>query len=189
MRSFVRVSTFCTVIAAALSVPPTVDAQSVVEPRSITVTPFLSTSFGTSQDLGSSLGIGAAIGYDMTTRLGFEAEFARVFDVAGDTDNLDYSLTNISGNVLYHFPLRRVTPYAVFGIGWERANVEFDDVVPVDNDVSESTTEVAWNIGGGAKMEINDRFLARADLRRFQANDLAPDHWRLYGGLTFFIKR
>ena len=154
----------------------------------MTVTPFLSTSFGTSNDLGSSLGIGAAIGYDLTRNLGFEAEFGRVFDVAGDDDNLDWSLTNISGSVLYHFDLRRVTPYAAFGIGWERSNPDFENPDPVALVVGPST-EIAWNIGGGAKMELTERILARADLRRFQANDLAPDHWRLYGGLTFWIKR
>ena len=27
----------------------------------------------------------------------------------------------------------------------------------------------------------------RGDLRRFQSNDLAPDYWRLYGGITFIL--
>jgi hypothetical protein len=26
-------------------------------------------------------------------------------------------------------------------------------------------------------------------LRRFEANDAAPDYWRLYGGLSWWIKR
>jgi hypothetical protein len=30
---------------------------------------------------------------------------------------------------------------------------------------------------------------ARADLRRFQANDAAPDYWRVYGGVTFLLRR
>lgn len=189
MRSFVRLGTFCTVMGVGtLLTAGTASAQSAAEPNTVTVTPFLSMSFGTSQDLGSSLGIGAGIGYDLTTRLGFEAEFARVFDVAGDDENLDYKLTNISANVLYYFPLRRVTPYATFGIGWERANPDFEVIDPVALVIG-SSTEVAWNIGGGVKAEINERFQARGDLRRFQANDLAPDHWRLYGGLTFYVKR
>jgi hypothetical protein len=48
---------------------------------------------------------------------------------------------------------------------------------------------VAFNFGGGVKYPINDRLLARADVRRFQANDQAPDYWRLYGGLTWVVKR
>jgi opacity protein-like surface antigen len=168
-------------------VPAAAVAQSVAEPNTVTATPFLSVSFGTSNDLGSSLGIGGAIGYDWTKNLGFEFEVGRVFDVAGDNDNLDWSLTNISGNVVYHFDVPRVTPYAVFGLGWERSNPELEGADPLTD--PESSTEVAWNIGGGVKVPFGERVLARADLRRFQVNDLAPDHWRLYGGLTFWIKR
>ena len=165
--------------------PAAAQAQSVAEPNTVTVTPFLSASFGTSNDLSSSLGIGAAVGYDWTRNLGFEFEVGRVFDVAGDDENLDWSLTTIHANVIYHFDVPRVTPYAAFGLGWERSNVDLDDE-DIDLD---SSTEVAWNIGGGVKYELNDRILVRGDLRRFQANDTAPDHWRLYGGLTFWIKR
>nr|MDP9324432.1 hypothetical protein [Acidobacteriota bacterium] len=53
----------------------------------------------------------------------------------------------------------------------------------------ESSTEVAYNFGGGVKYPVSERFLARADLRRFQSTDLSPDYWRLYGGLTFWVKR
>ena len=172
--------------AFALIVPMTAQAQQrAVEPNTVTVTPFLSVSFGTPDNLGSSLGIGAGVGYDWTENLGFEFEVARVFDVAGDDDLVDWSLTNFSGNVIYHFNVPRFTPYATFGLGWERSNVDLDDP---DIDL-ESSTEVAWNIGGGVKYPLNDRLVARADLRRFQVNDDAPDHWRLYGGLTFWIKR
>lgn len=163
-------------------------AQSVAEPRTVTVTPFLSTSFGTSNDLGSSLGIGAAVGYDLTSNLGFEFELGRVFDVEGDDDNVDYKLTTISANAIYHFDVRRFTPYVTGGIGWERATVDIESPDPLAL-YPPSSTEVAWNFGGGVKVPINGRVLARGDVRRFQVNDLAPDHWRVYGGLTFWIKR
>ena len=163
-------------------------AQSVAEPNTVTVTPFLSVSFGTSGDLGSSLGLGGAVGYDWTRNLGFEFEVARVFDVSGDTEDLDWALTNIHADVLYHFDVPRVTPYAAFGLGWERSSLDYENPDPLALQIP-SSTEVAWNIGGGVKVPVNDRFLARADLRRFQVNDEAPDHWRLYGGLTFWLKR
>jgi opacity protein-like surface antigen len=180
---------FTSAILAAFAalVPGAAHAQSVAEPNTVTATPFLSVSFGTSSDLGSSLGIGGAIGYDWTKNLGFEFEVGRVFDVAGDDEIIDWSLTNINANVVYHFDVPRVTPYAAFGLGWERSNIDTDDNALVL--VLESTTEVAWNIGGGVKVPLTERVLARADLRRFQVNDIAPDHWRLYGGLTFWIKR
>jgi opacity protein-like surface antigen len=183
--------TFLTVgalVGALTLVPSTTQAQSVAEPNTVTVTPFVSVSFGTSNDLGSSLGIGGAVAYDWTKNLGFEVEVARVFDVAGDDDNLDWSLTNISANVVFHFDVPRVTPYATAGLGWERSSPSFEVVDPAVDPIS-SSTEVAWNIGGGVKVPVGDRVLARGDIRRFQVNDLAPDHWRLYGGLTFWIKR
>jgi opacity protein-like surface antigen len=186
IRRFLTTALFASL---TILVPALAHAQSAAEPNTVTVTPFLSASFGTSNDLSSSLGIGAAVGYDWTKNLGFEFEVARVFDVAGDSENLDWSLTNIHANVIYHFDVPRVTPYAVFGLGWERSNVDLDDDA-LDDDIDlDSSTEVAWNIGGGVKYELNDRLLLRGDLRRFQANDTAPDHWRLYGGLTFWIKR
>ena len=82
----------------------------------------------------------------------------------------------------------RATPYAAVGLGWERSNLDFEVPDPAALTIP-SSTEVAWNIGGGVKVPIGERFLGRGDLRRFQVNDLAPDHWRLYGGLTFWIKR
>jgi opacity protein-like surface antigen len=180
--------TTASLAAVASFVPAAAHAQSVAEPNTITATPFVSVSFGTSRDADSSLGIGASVGYDLTRNLGFELEFGRVFDVAGDDHNLDWALTNISVNVIYHFDVPRVTPYATAGLGWERSSLDFEVPDPAAN-VLPSSTEVAWNIGGGVKIPVNERLLARADLRRFQVNDLAPDHWRLYGGLTFWIKR
>src|SRR3954471_12929253 len=116
MPSFVR-SVRSVVATLALSlVPLTAGAQSVTEPHTVTVTPFLSSTFGTSQDLGASLGLGVAVSYDLTTKLGFEGELGHVFDVLGSTANADLAVTNFSGNAVYNFPLRRVTPYATFGI-------------------------------------------------------------------------
>ena len=82
----------------------------MAEPNTVTATPFVSVSFGTSQDLGSSLGIGGAIGYDWTSNLGFEFELGRVFDVAGDDDLLDFKLTTISIYRDLRIDHRRIEP-------------------------------------------------------------------------------
>jgi opacity protein-like surface antigen len=195
MRRFRRIlrsgTIFSGCIALMLCAAAPAAGQSVAEPNTITVTPFLSTSFGVSQNLDRSLGFGAAVGYDLTPFLGVEFEFGHVFDVVHDDNTLDWSLTNYSANVLYYFDVPRVTPYATFGFGWERSNPRFN--IPPDpaelSSVPTASTEVAWNIGGGVKAEVTDRLIGRVDLRRFQANDLAPDHWRLYGGVTFFVRR
>ena len=179
------------VVAAVLGIGAAdagAQARSVAEPNTVTATPFLGVSFGASHGAESSLAIGGAIGYDWTRRLGFEFEIGHVFDVAGDSANLDWSLTNFSGNAVVHFDAPHVTPYATAGLGWELSSPGDDDDAILDLRIP-SDTEIAWNFGGGVKYPINQRLLARADLRRFQVNDLAPDHWRFYGGLTFFITR
>lgn len=180
------------ILVFALTVPSFAQAQSVAEPRSWTATPFLNVTFGTSGDTStSSLGLGGAVGYDWTANLGFEGEIGHVFDIQGDSDNIDWSLTTFSANVVYHFDVRRVTPYATAGLGWQRSGVDVDPVDPADNTVPAvgSDTEVTFNFGGGVKYRLSSNVLARGDLRRFQANDLSPDHWRLYGGITFVLRR
>jgi opacity protein-like surface antigen len=188
MQSFLPVRVLILTAAVGLAVPATASAQSIAEPRTLTLTPMLSGSFGTSGDLGSSLGLGVAIGYDVTRNLGFEGELGHVFDVVTDNSTVDWSVTNLSANVVYHFDVRRVTPYATFGLGIERSSINTDTPDPLALAIP-SSTEVAYNFGGGVKYPLSEKFLVRADLRRFQSNDLAPDHWRLYGGLSWWIKR
>jgi opacity protein-like surface antigen len=176
------------ITASLLSVPLTAAAQSLAEPHTVTVTPFVSASFGTSSGLGGSLGLGGAVAYDFTSNLGIEGELGYVFDVLGNDSNRDWAITNVSANAVYNFDVKRITPYATFGLGVERSSpsVKVPDTLSLSVPPS---TEVAYNFGGGVKYALSDQFLARADLRRFQANDLAPDHWRFYGGLTWWVKR
>ena len=162
-------------------------AQSLAEPDTWTVTPFLHVGFGTSAE-GSSLGIGVAGAYDFTTNLGFEAEFGHLFDVAGDNHDIDWAVSTFSANAVYHFDVMHVTPYATAGFGVERSSIDVVNPDPLKL-YQPSSTEVVWNFGGGAKYKLTDNLLVRADLRRFQATDLAPDFWRLYGGVTFWVKR
>jgi opacity protein-like surface antigen len=177
------------VSAAALAGAAPATAQSIAQPRSWTLTPFLHTSADVSEPaFDNSIGLGVAVGYDLTRNLGFEGEIGHLFDVAGTTDNIDWSITNFSANAIYHFDVKRVTPYATLGIGLERSSYDLkaDDDLQLEQDPSSS--EVSINFGGGVKYPINDRWSARADLRRFQANDIAPDHWRVYGGLTWMLR-
>ena len=191
MRSFVRICAVVGVVGVSLGAANRALAQttqSVVEPNTVTVTPFLSAGFGTSQDLGGSLGIGVGVGYDLTRNLGFEGEISHLFDVLGDDANLDWSVTNYSANGVYHFDVDRVTPYATLGIGLEHVGRSVKNPDPLAL-YPASSTEVSFNFGGGVKYSLSERFLVRADLRRFQSTDLSPDHWRLYGGVTFWVKR
>ena len=121
------------ILAAAILLGSTRDlaAQTVTQAGTLTATPFIGVSFGTSGNVDNSLGLGVGIGYDLTSNIGFEGEFSQALDVAGKDDNVDWSLTNISGNVLYHFDLRGpATPYATFGLGWEHSGIDVKNPDP-----------------------------------------------------------
>jgi opacity protein-like surface antigen len=184
MRSFVTVlalfsTTFLTVAPAA--------AQSIARPNSWTLTPFLHGSLAVGDPAPeNSFGLGFAVGYDWTSNLGFEGELSHLFDVAGDSADLDWSVTTFSGNAIYHFDVRHVTPYATLGLGFEHSGHSLKDLTELPD---LSATEITVNFGGGVKYPLNDRWTARGDLRRFVASDIAPDHWRLYGGLTYNLGR
>ena len=122
----------------------------------------------------------------LDSNLGFEGELGYLFDVAGDTDALDWSVTNVSANAIYHFDVRRFTPYATFGLGFEHSGLDIKDpdILAL---YPPSSTEITYNFGGGVKYPITPRLLVRGDIRRFNANDLAPDYWRAYGGVTFRV--
>jgi len=82
--------------------------------------------------------------------------------------------------------VKRVTPYATFGIGLEHNSFEGPGTDSLDID---NSSEVAFNFGGGVKYPVTPRLLLRGDLRVFESNDVAPDYWRLYAGLTFRFGR
>jgi opacity protein-like surface antigen len=187
-RQVVCGSFFTVTLMVVLGFSAPAHAQSLAEPKSWTITPFLQTSAGVSAGSDNSLGLGVAGAYDLTSNLGFEGELGHLFDVAGDDANVDWSVTNVSANAIYHFDVKHVTPYATFGLGFEHSSVSVKnpDVLAL---TIPSSTEVAYNFGGGVKYRFNDTLIVRADLRRFQAIDLAPDYWRLYGGLMFSLKK
>jgi opacity protein-like surface antigen len=188
MRSLVTALLFAT--SASLAMSSTAAAQSLARPGTWTATPFLHTSSGISDPApDNSAGLGLAIGYDLTANLGFEGEISHLFDVASDTADIDWSISNFSANAVYHFDVARMTPYATFGLGLERSGYDLKHADPAVSVQDLSSTEVSMNFGGGVKYPLTDRWVARADLRRFQANDIAPDYWRLYGGLTFTVRR
>lgn len=156
------------------------------EPGLWSVTPFLSFTFGGDADT-ASLGLGGAFGYDFTTRLSFEGELAYVFDLAGDADDIDWSTLTVSANALFHFPLETLTlvPYATAGLSFQRSSI----TVELDEEPSSTSDEVGFNLGGGVKAPLTDAIGVRGDIRYFKFSDAAPDGWRLYGGLTWRLRR
>jgi opacity protein-like surface antigen len=186
-RSFI----FAAVLIASvvLVAPSRASAQNLPEARTWSVTPFLHTSIGIGDPApGNSIGLGVAVSYDWTSRLAFEGELGHLFDVADDTTDVDWSVSNFSANALYRFDTKYVTPYVTLGLGVEHTSFDAEATDPASTALDLSGTEFAVNFGGGFTRLLNDRWAARADLRHFQSNDASPDYWRLYGGLTWRIK-
>ena len=168
-------------LTAATALPAAAQTP-VSEPGTWTAAPFLSLTFGGDGD-STSLGLGGAVGYDVTDLWSVEGELAHVFDLAGDSDVTDWSVTSLSGNALYHFPLENGwAPYATAGLTIARSNLTIADA-------SADTAEFGVNLGGGIKMGLTDALTARADLRYFKYIDTAPDGFRLYGGLSWRLRR
>ena len=174
---------------AVLTWAASASAQSLPEPGTWSVTPVLQTSMGMGDPAPeNSIGIGAGVSYDLTSNLAFEGEIGHLFDTANDDANIDLSVSTFTANALWHVRTPHVTPYAAFGLGVERNGFEVKnpDVLGLYQDLS--ATEFVVSLGGGVKYALSNRWQARADLRRFQANDLAPDHWRLHGGLSYRVR-
>jgi opacity protein-like surface antigen len=153
------------------------------EPEGLTFSPFLGLGFaGDYENVPAAFG--AALGYGMNPNVSVEGEVA--FVPAGEQGILtqfDSSMFTLSGNVLYHFiATEQFTPYLTAGIGMMNTDAEAEGTDLIEDD---TRFGFAWNWGAGLKTAVSDRFGLRADLRYFNAReDLAPDHWRMYGGVV-----
>lgn len=162
---------------------PAAPAPMPPEPEGFNITPFVGLGF--SGDLENSpASFGVALGYGLTSRVAVEGDLS--FAPGGEQGvitEFDTSVWSLSGNVLYHFsPDQNFTPYVAGGLGVLSGDAEVERVTGlVDDDTS---TVFAWNFGAGVKTAMSERWGLRADLRFFNGDDFAPDHWRLYGGVV-----
>lgn len=158
--------------------PPVV----ATEARVWSFTPLVSFTFGGDGDT-SSLGLGGAVSYSFTENIEVEGELAYVFDLIGDDEFADWSVLSVSGNGVYNFPLANGwNTYATAGLTFARSNKQVSDIVA-------DTAEFGMNLGGGLKVPLTDNLSARGDLRFFKYNDAGPDGFRVYGGLTWKLRR
>jgi opacity protein-like surface antigen len=172
----------CTASAQAQPSPAAPEPMAP-EPDTWEITPFV--GFGFAGNLENTpAAFGAALGYGLTRRVSVEGDLSFVLGgTQGVITQFDTSLWAITGNILYHFndPDQDFTPYAAAGLGLLHGNADVEDITPlVDDDTSNA---FSWNLGGGVKAAMNERWGVRADLRFFNGDDFASDHWRLYGGV------
>ena len=147
------------------------------------MTPFVAAGFaGDYEDTPAAFGL--ALGYGANERVSLEAEFGlEPSGTQGDFLQADTSVWTLSGSVLYHFAQPQFTPYLALGLGMMGSDPDIsDELSPFEGD---STTTFADNWGGGLKSALNEHVGLRGDLRYINGSDLAPDHWRIYGGLMF----
>lgn len=163
------------------------------------VTPFIGVATGTPTDenrtvYGGSIGAtGSVIGFEFD--FGYSPNFYEVEDDFGDLGSSG-SVTTLTGNLLIGLPLGRVRPYATFGAGLMRSNL---NVVDVLDDLDRSDFGVSY--GGGIMAFLTDKVGIRGDLRQFRSlqnddpGDRVPDpgdfglgdftFWRATAGVTF----
>ena len=161
--------------------PPPAVAPLPPEPEGLTLTPFVDLGFAGDYE-NTPGGFGVALGYGANNRISLEADFSLTPNgEQGVLAEFDSTVWSLSGNVLYHFLARDVTPYVALGLGVLGADTEAEDTGLVADDTS---YELAWNWGGGIKTALSERLGVRGDVRYFNGDDLAPDHWRLFGGVV-----
>jgi len=190
IRGFAAVALTFAVATAASAQETTAPAQPPAqttfssEPpdtEGFTITPFIGLGFaGDYEDNPTAFGV--AGGYGITDRVSVEGDLYFAPDgQQGEIQAFDTSIWSVSANVLYHFTGENLTPYVAGGLGVMNASTNVEELGLAGDDTS---TNFAWNWGGGIKSALSDRFGLRADLRFFNGDDLAPDHWRLFGGVT-----
>ena len=157
----------CTLPASA----QVVSSPEARDDAQVQVTPFV--SFGST----ASSRVGAAIRFALTPRLGLEAE----------TGYRRGEIGALSAHVSLLYDLPRVgnlTPYLATGIGIEEFATAAD--VPGLGLVTQERLALAVNAGAGVNAKVNQRWGVRTDARWFNGlGTNAPEHWRLYNGLTF----
>lgn len=162
------------------------------------VTPFVGVATGTPIDenrtvYGGSIGAtGSVIGFEFD--FGYSPNFYEIEDDFGELGSSG-SVSTLMGNLLIGLPLGRVRPYATFGAGLMRSNL---DVFDVFDDLDRSDFGV--NYGGGVMAFLTDHVGIR-DIRHFRSlqNDDLDDSftdpgdfdlgdftfWRATAGVVF----
>ncbi|AMY12790.1 hypothetical protein LuPra_06072 [Luteitalea pratensis] len=163
------------------------------------VTPFVGVATGTPIDenrtvYGGSIGAtGSVIGFEFD--FGYSPNFYEIEDDFGELGSSG-SVSTLMGNLLIGLPLGRVRPYATFGAGLMRSNL---DVFDVFDDLDRSDFGV--NYGGGVMAFLTDHVGIRGDIRHFRSlqNDDLDDSftdpgdfdlgdftfWRATAGVVF----
>jgi len=165
------IAAFALTIGALPAAAQTPATDEPAEINGVEVTPYVS--------LGSELAsrVGAAITFRWTRQVSLEAE-------VGYRHGEIHALS-ANASLLYDLPrFGRVTPYLAAGGGLEQFGTALEQ--PGGALATQPRVAFTVNAGGGIKVPVDDNWGLRTDARWFNGlGREAPEHWRVYNGVSF----
>jgi OOP family OmpA-OmpF porin len=141
-------------------------------------------AFDRDQDIDPGVVGGAALGYNLTDRLGiegmidygrFEHDFYNDDICACDQDRVTGTLAHLG--LLWHFrPQSQVVPYLAAGLG----------TMSLDYDRFKDTRDTVTALGGGVKLFLSDKLALRGDVRHIRTLD--GDHQNVVLNLGLMLQ-
>jgi hypothetical protein len=128
-----------------------------------------------------SPGVGAAVRWSLTPKLGLELE--------SEVRWADLTAVNTHAGAVYDLlRIGRVTTYAAGGVGLERFG--YATFVAGFPPLIGTGTTLSINAGGGVRVPVTDRVGVRIDARWFNPHDhRATERWRVATGVTLGFGR
>src|SRR3546814_8450673 len=122
-------------------------------------------SDGSSDVCSSDLGT-IGVGKFLTPNWSIDCELNYPNPNFADNDDLNYSQYGISFDARYHFIAegRSWNPYLLAGLGYQRAEEEFDNFPNPDSPIQREDSHVAGKLGVGVQSTFDKRVAIRAEL-------------------------
>ena len=189
MAGRVRVLVAAGVVGTALLVPAPAHADGIFSA-------FAGGSFGTGEQDQKVSTWGLSLAAMAGGIFGFELDFARIGNAAGDETFVEDSrVTNVFGNIIIGVPVKAVRPYVIGGLGWVRTEIEALEIAPPQAPVMARSDGLGAAVGGGLLGFFTDHVGARVDLRYIRSVTLGGDsifdfefeklsYWRASGGIA-----
>ena len=190
MAGSVRALVVACVVGAALLAPKPAHADGIFSA-------FAGGSFGTGDQDQKVSTWGLSLATMAGGVFGFELDFARTGNAAGDATFVkDSRVTNGFGNIIVGVPIKAVRPYVVGGLGWVRTEIEGVEIAPPQAPVMAKSDGLGVAVGGGLMGFFTDHVGARVDLRYIRRIAVGGDslldvefekfsYWRATGGGAF----
>jgi outer membrane protein OmpA-like peptidoglycan-associated protein len=150
-------------------------AQAAVDGFHIGLTPYAGGADWDEHGVDNAVIFGGRAALYFNSWLGVEGHYG--LSPASTPDDLDVDIKHYGGDVIVNLmPSKMIVPYVVGG--W--TELEFS---PSDEDIDEDVTDLkrnGWEIGGGLKIQMNERVGIRAEFRDVIVDGIGidPDDWR-----------